>query len=59
MYMAELISKCDGEKVVLEVHFSENASITSKYKVQSAHWSRICNFFHSSLLGQQMVRVRV
>ena len=37
--MAELISKCDGENVVLQVDFSESTAIASQHEVQSAHWS--------------------
>ena len=36
--MATLISKCDGENVVLQVDFSENATIASQNETQSAHW---------------------
>ena len=36
--MDTLISKCDGENVVLQVDFSENATITSQNETQSAHW---------------------
>ena len=33
-----LISKCDGENVMLQVDFSENATIASQNETQSAHW---------------------
>ena len=36
--MDTLISKCDGENVVLQVDFSENAIIASQNETQSAHW---------------------
>ena len=38
VYMHTLISKCDGENVVLQVDFSENAIIASQNKTQSTHW---------------------
>ena len=34
-----LIEKCDGENILLQVDFSENATITSQREIQSAHWS--------------------
>ena len=37
--MDELIEACNVENVVLQVDFSENASIVSQREVQSAHWS--------------------
>ena len=37
-YMDTLISKCDGENVVLQVDFSEIATIASQNETQSAHW---------------------
>ena len=37
-YMATLISKCDGENVVLQVDFSENATIASQNETQPADW---------------------
>ena len=37
-YTDTLISKCDGENVVLQVDFSENATIASQNETQSAHW---------------------
>ena len=36
--MDTLISKCDGENVVLQVDFSEIATIASQSETQSAHW---------------------
>ena len=36
--MDTLISKCDGENVVLQGDFSEYATIASKNETQSAHW---------------------
>ena len=38
-YMKNLISNVDEKKVLLQVDFSENASIASQNEVQSAHWS--------------------
>ena len=38
-YMKNLISGVNKKKVLLQVDFSENASITSQNEVQSAHWS--------------------
>ena len=37
--MDELIEACNYENVVMQVDFSENASIVSQREVQSAHWS--------------------
>ena len=34
-----MISKCDEKRVVLQVDFSENASIASQNEIQSAHWA--------------------
>ena len=34
-----LVQKCDGKSVVLQVDFSENATIASQCEVQSAHWN--------------------
>ena len=36
--MGTLTSKCDGENVVLQVDFSENATIASQNETQSSHW---------------------
>ena len=36
--MADLISKCDKENGVLQVDFSENATIMTQNETQSAHW---------------------
>ena len=36
--MEELIALCDGENIVLQVHFSENATIEMQNKIQPAHW---------------------
>ena len=36
--MDTLISKCDGENVVLQGDFSEYATIASQNETQSAHW---------------------
>ena len=33
------MSRCDGESVVLQVDFFENATIASQREIQSAHWS--------------------
>ena len=38
-YFSKLVSSCDGESVVLQVDFSENATIASQREIQSAHWS--------------------
>jgi hypothetical protein len=37
--MKDLISNVNEKKVLLQVDFSENASIASQNEVQSAHWS--------------------
>ena len=37
--MDTLIAKCDTEHIVLQVDFSENATIASQHEIQSAHWS--------------------
>jgi hypothetical protein len=37
--MDALISKCNTEDIVLQVDFSENATIASQRETQSAHWS--------------------
>lgn len=37
-HMGQLISDSDGENIVLQVDFSENASIVSQNEIQSAHW---------------------
>lgn len=37
--MDELIEACNFENIVVQVDFSENASIVSQREVQSAHWS--------------------
>jgi len=37
-HLDALISECDTKKVVLQVDFSENATIMSQSEVQSAHW---------------------
>ena len=39
VYMDDLISKYDGESVVLQVDISENAIIACQNETQSAHWS--------------------
>ena len=33
-----LKNSCDGQSIVLQVDFSENATITAQKKVQAAHW---------------------
>ena len=38
-HMADLISKCNGKNIVLQVDFSENATIESQNEIQSAHWT--------------------
>ena len=37
-HLDTLISECNTKKVVLQVDFSENATIMSQNEVQSAHW---------------------
>ena len=34
-----LVEGCDGKNVVLQVDFSENATIASQREIQSAHWN--------------------
>ena len=34
-----LVEGCDGKSVVLQVDFSENATIASQREIQSAHWN--------------------
>ncbi len=34
-----LVTKCNGKSVVLQVDFSENATIASQREIQSAHWN--------------------
>ena len=34
-----LVEGCDGKSVVLQVDFSENATIASQWEVQSTHWN--------------------
>ncbi len=34
-----LVAKCNGKSVVLQVDFSENATIASQREIQSAHWN--------------------
>ncbi len=34
-----LVKECDGNSVVLQVDFSENATIASQREIQSAHWN--------------------
>ena len=38
-HMEELIASCDGENIVLQVDFSENATIKMQSEIQSAHWN--------------------
>ena len=38
-HMEKLIASCDGENIVLQVHFSENAAIKMQNEIQSAHWN--------------------
>ena len=33
-----LKNSCDGKSIVLQVHFSENATIAAQKEIQSAHW---------------------
>lgn len=37
-HLNSLVSQCDTKHVVLQVDFSENATIVSQNEVQSAHW---------------------
>ena len=37
--MDKMIAQCDTENIVLQVDFSENATIASQHEIQSAHWS--------------------
>ena len=37
-HLDTLVSQCDTKKIVLQVDFSENATIMSQNEVQSAHW---------------------
>ena len=34
----QLVSECNGQKIVLQVDFSENATITAQREIQAAHW---------------------
>ena len=60
-----LVQKCDGKSVVLQVDFSENATIASQCEVLSAHWNHgQATFFKAhawikrdTLEGQSMVIV--
>ena len=38
-YFGELIKTCDSSFIVLQVDFSENASIVDQNEIHSAHWS--------------------
>ena len=37
--LKSLVKECDGSSVVLQVDFSENATIASQREIQSAHWN--------------------
>ena len=37
--MEELIAACDDENIVLQVDFSENATIKMQNEIQSVHWN--------------------
>ena len=37
--MEELIAACDDENIVLQVDFSENATIKMQNEIQSDHWN--------------------
>ena len=37
--MEELVVSCDGENIVLQVDFSENATIKMQSEIQSANWN--------------------
>ena len=50
-HLDTLISECDTKKVVLQVDFSENATIMSQNEVQSAHWCHSqATLFYSTCL---------
>ena len=38
-HMEELIASCDGKNIVLQVDFSENATIKMQNEIQSNHWN--------------------
>ena len=37
--MENLIGSCDGKTILLQVDFSENASLLMQNEIQSAHWN--------------------
>ena len=37
--MEKLINECDGESVLPQIDFSENASLLMQNEIQSAHWN--------------------
>ena len=37
--MTKVLSSCDGESILLQADFSENASLISQDEIQSAHCS--------------------
>ena len=60
VYMDTLISKCDGENVVLQVDFSENATIASQNETQSAHWCHgQATHFTAYMLGSRKMKMKV
>ena len=50
--MDTLISKCDGENVVLQVDFSENATILVKMRHNQHTGAMVRQPFHSVCLDQ-------
>ena len=38
-HMENLINHCDGKSVLIQVDFSENASLIIQNEIQSAHWN--------------------
>ena len=58
-YMTELISNVDGKKVLLQIDFSENATIASQHEVQSAHRNHGSATLLQRIAGLQMVRLKV
>ena len=38
-HLAKLIAECNESSVVLQVDFSENASLLQQNEIQSVHWT--------------------
>lgn len=36
-----LVSECNGQKIILQVDFSENATITAQREIQAEYWSHV------------------